>query len=49
MKKIVIKVSSLDKFMFNSYIAALQKAEAKSEADMYFRLARKIIQSGRRV
>ncbi|MFD2680890.1 hypothetical protein [Bacillus seohaeanensis] len=44
MRKIVIKVSSLDKLRFQNYMTMLKKAETKAEADMYFRLAKEIIQ-----
>jgi hypothetical protein len=43
MRKIVLKVSSLDKLRFQNYLVLMQKAESKAEADMYFRLAKKII------
>lgn len=47
MRKIVLKVSSVDKLRFQNYMMLMQKAESKAEADMYFRLAKKIIQRGR--
>ncbi|MGD6968230.1 hypothetical protein [Rossellomorea vietnamensis] len=46
MRKIVLKVSSIDKLRFQNFIVLMQKAESKAEADMYFRLAKKIIQKG---
>ncbi|EDL63109.1 hypothetical protein [Bacillus sp. SG-1] len=47
MRKIVLKVSSIDKLRFQNYLVLMQKAESKAEADMYFRLAKKIIQQSR--
>lgn len=46
MRKIVLKVSSIDKLRFQNYKVLMQKAESKAEADMYFRLAKKIVQKG---
>ncbi|MCP3742535.1 hypothetical protein [Rossellomorea sp. BNER] len=43
MRRIVMKVSSIDKLRFQNYMMLIKKAETKAEADMYFRLAKEII------
>jgi hypothetical protein len=48
MRKIVMKVSSIDKLRFQNYMMQLKSAETKAEADMYYRLAKKILGKGRK-
>ncbi|WP_156509959.1 hypothetical protein [Rossellomorea aquimaris] len=48
MRKIVMKVSSVDKLRFQNYMMGIKRAESKAEADMYFRLAKKILEKGQR-
>ncbi len=48
MRKIVMKVSSVDKLRFQNYMMQIRKAESKAEADMYYRLAKRILDKGKR-
>ncbi|NQD65905.1 hypothetical protein HP456_08210 [Bacillus haikouensis] len=48
MRKIVMKVSSVDKLRFQNYMMQLKRAESKAEADTYYRLAKKILEKGRK-
>ncbi|MGM0828513.1 MAG: hypothetical protein ACQEWF_16165 [Bacillota bacterium] len=48
MRKIVMKVSSVDKLRFQNYMMQLKRAETKVEADTYYRLAKQILEKAKK-
>ncbi|BCB02231.1 hypothetical protein [Bacillus sp. KH172YL63] len=48
MRKIVLKVSAVDKLRYQNYMMQLKRAETKVEADTYYRLARQILEKAKK-